>query len=165
MLEALSQLHHAGIPCALTLAPRDVRRAAAIRRQVATRALTEVTVLDRMGTLPSAYAPADVALCGGTFAAFGGHTIIEAAAAGCAIVVGPHTTHIRAHVAQLQTAGGLLQTPPSGAPATALTEVLTRLHRDRAHLRLLGDRAAAWHAERRGAAEHAAGRILSAVVT
>ena len=44
-----------------------------------------------MGEMPVYYACADVALLGGSFAPLGGQNLIEAAACGCPVVMGPHT--------------------------------------------------------------------------
>jgi len=46
---------------------------------------------DSMGEMPLYYACADVALLGGSFAPLGGQNLIEAAACGCPVVMGPHT--------------------------------------------------------------------------
>lgn len=159
ILDAVARVRHAGIPCVLTLAPRDVRRAASIRRQAETLGLTAVTVLDRMGTLPATYASAHIALCGGTFAPHGGHNIVEPAAAGCAIVAGPYVAHIRRLVEQLDAAGGAVRIAASADPAAAIAEALIHLHGDWDRLAVIGRRAAAWCAEGRGAAERAAAVI------
>jgi 3-deoxy-D-manno-octulosonic-acid transferase len=160
ILDAVSGLQRAGIPCVVTLAPRDVRRAAIVRRQADARRIADVTVLDRMGTLGTAYATADVAVCGGTFAPRGGHNIIEPAAAGCAIVCGPHVTHIRRLVEDLASVDGVVRLAATDDPAGSIAAALTRLHHDRPHLHLMGRRAAAWCAAGRGAADHAASLIL-----
>lgn len=161
ILDAVSRVQRAGIPCALTLAPRDIRRAGAVRRLAARLDVADVVVFDRMGTLPAAYGEAHIALCGGTFAAVGGHNIIEPAAAGCAIVMGPHITHIRGLVSTLDEAGGVVRFPSGCDPVATMAETLTALHRDPVRRQRLGDRAAAWCADRRGAAHLAAARILS----
>ena len=44
-----------------------------------------------MGEMPLYYALADVALLGGSFAPLGGQNLIEAAACGCPLLMGPHT--------------------------------------------------------------------------
>ena len=44
-----------------------------------------------MGEMPVYYAAARVALLGGSFAPLGGQNLIEAAACGCPVVMGPHT--------------------------------------------------------------------------
>jgi 3-deoxy-D-manno-octulosonic-acid transferase len=51
------------------------------------------------------YALADVALLGGSFAPLGGQNLIEAAACGCPVVMGPHTFNF-AEAAQLALAAG-----------------------------------------------------------
>ena len=52
---------------------------------------TQVWLGDSMGEMPAYFALADVALIGGTLLPFGGQNLIEAAACGCPVVVGPHT--------------------------------------------------------------------------
>ncbi len=54
-------------------------------------AMADVWVGDTMGEMPLYYACADVALLGGSFAPLGGQNLIEAAACGCPVVMGPHT--------------------------------------------------------------------------
>ena len=44
-----------------------------------------------MGEMALYYAVADVALLGGSFEPLGGQNLIEAAACGCPVVMGPHT--------------------------------------------------------------------------
>jgi 3-deoxy-D-manno-octulosonic-acid transferase len=51
----------------------------------------DVWLGDTMGEMPLYYAVADVALLGGSFAPLGGQNLIEAAACGCPLVLGPHT--------------------------------------------------------------------------
>jgi 3-deoxy-D-manno-octulosonic-acid transferase len=51
----------------------------------------EVWLGDSIGEMPAYYAAADVALLGGSFAPLGGQNLIEAAACGCPVVMGPHT--------------------------------------------------------------------------
>ena len=51
----------------------------------------DVWLGDSLGEMPLYYGAADVALLGGSFAKLGGHNLIEAAACGCPVVMGPHT--------------------------------------------------------------------------
>ena len=60
---------------------------------------------DSMGEMPLYYAAADVALLGGSFAPLGGQNLIEAAACGCPVVMGPHTFNF-AQAAELSLAAG-----------------------------------------------------------
>ena len=57
----------------------------------AAAAAADVWLGDSMGEMPLYYAMADVALLGGSFAPLGGQNLIEAAACGCPLVLGPHT--------------------------------------------------------------------------
>ena len=50
----------------------------------------QVLVVDTMGELPLFYAACDVALVGGSLVPHGGHNILEPAALGRAVLVGPH---------------------------------------------------------------------------
>lgn len=54
-------------------------------------AMADVWLGDSMGEMPVYFACADVALLGGSFAPLGGQNLIEAAACGCPVVMGPHT--------------------------------------------------------------------------
>jgi len=54
-------------------------------------AVADMWLGDTMGEMPLYYALADVALLGGSFAPLGGQNLIEAAACGCPMVLGPHT--------------------------------------------------------------------------
>ena len=57
----------------------------------AAAATADVWLGDSMAEMPLYYAMADVALLGGSFAPLGGQNLIEAAACGCPLVLGPHT--------------------------------------------------------------------------
>lgn len=54
-------------------------------------AQADVWLGDSLGEMVAYYALADVGLLGGSFAPLGGQNLIEAAACGCPMVVGPHT--------------------------------------------------------------------------
>ena len=51
----------------------------------------DVWLGDTLGEMALYYAMSDVALLGGSFAPLGGQNLIEAAACGCPVVMGPHT--------------------------------------------------------------------------
>ncbi|RZL11862.1 MAG: 3-deoxy-D-manno-octulosonic acid transferase [Rubrivivax sp.] len=65
----------------------------------------DVWLGDSMGEMPAYYAAAQVALLGGSFAPLGGQNLIEAAACGCAIVMGPSTFNF-AEAAELSEQAG-----------------------------------------------------------
>jgi 3-deoxy-D-manno-octulosonic-acid transferase len=117
----------------------------------------DVWIGDSLGEMALYYGMADIALLGGSFAPLGGQNLIEAAACGCPIVMGPHTFNF-AEAAQLaQEAGAALR-------VGSMEEGM------RAALALAGDpmrRDAAVHAARTFAAEHqgAAEKTAQAVLT
>ena len=51
---------------------------------------TEVFLVDTMGELPLFYAASDVAFVGGSLVPVGGHNLLEPAALGLPVVIGPH---------------------------------------------------------------------------
>lgn len=65
----------------------------------------DVWLGDSIGEMPAYYAAAQVALLGGSFAPLGGQNLIEAAACGCPIVMGPSTFNF-AEAAELSEAAG-----------------------------------------------------------
>ena len=60
---------------------------------------------DTLGEMPLYYGLSDVALLGGSFEQLGGQNLIEAAACGCPVVMGPHTFNFL-EVADLAKAAG-----------------------------------------------------------
>jgi 3-deoxy-D-manno-octulosonic-acid transferase len=66
----------------------------------------EVWLGDSMGEMPLYYGLAQVALLGGSFAPLGGQNLIEAAACGCPIVMGPHTFNFEQASELALAAGG-----------------------------------------------------------
>ncbi len=67
------------------------RRSQWVDTPPAAAADADVWLGDTMGEMPLYYAIADVALLGGSFAPLGGQNLIEAAACGCPLILGPHT--------------------------------------------------------------------------
>jgi 3-deoxy-D-manno-octulosonic-acid transferase len=68
-------------------------------------AAADVWLGDSMGEMPAYYSLADLALLGGSFAPLGGQNLIEAAACGCPVLMGPHTFNF-AQAAELSLAAG-----------------------------------------------------------
>lgn len=82
--------------------------------QVATRRLTrtpgpgdDVFVVDTLGELGGFYGCAQVAFVGGSLQAIGGHNLLEPAAAGCAVVTGPHLHNFSDIARRMREAGAL----------------------------------------------------------
>jgi 3-deoxy-D-manno-octulosonic-acid transferase len=71
-------------------------------------AAADVWIGDSLGEMALYYALADVALLGGSFARLGGQNLIEAAACGCPVVMGPHTFNF-ADAAELALEAGAAQ--------------------------------------------------------
>jgi 3-deoxy-D-manno-octulosonic-acid transferase len=88
----------------LVLVPRHPQRFNEVADLIASRGLrcqrrsvampvaeTEVWLGDSMGEMAAYYAMADLAFIGGSLLPLGGQNLIEAAACGCPVLVGPHT--------------------------------------------------------------------------
>lgn len=84
----------------------------------------DVWIGDSLGEMALYYGLSDVALLGGSFAPLGGQNLIEAAACGCPVVMGPHTFNF-AEAAELAEAAGAAQrvadVPAAIAAALAMT--------------------------------------------
>jgi 3-deoxy-D-manno-octulosonic-acid transferase len=109
---------------------------------------------DSMGEMPLYYGMSDVALLGGSFERLGGQNLIEAAACGCPVVMGPHTFNF-AEAATLSLAAGasvrVADMPEGVARAVALAGAAERLQ--------YAERAVGFASQHRGAAERMADRI------
>jgi len=84
---------------------RGLRRSGWVDAPPAAAAAADVWLGDSLGEMPLYYALADVALLGGSFAPLGGQNLIEAAACGCPLVMGPHTFNF-AQAAEMSLAAG-----------------------------------------------------------
>ena len=115
----------------------------------------DVWVGDSLGEMPVYYAAARVALLGGSFAPLGGQNLIEAAACGCPLVMGPHTFNF-AQAAELALAAGAALRVPDMAAGVAEGVALATAERGVAMSRY----ALAFAAAHRGAAVRTAGAVL-----
>jgi 3-deoxy-D-manno-octulosonic-acid transferase len=79
----------------------------------------DVWLGDSIGEMALYYGAADVALLGGSFEPFGGQNLIEAAACGCPVVMGPHTFNFSDAAARARAAGAALEVPDLPAGVTA----------------------------------------------
>lgn len=117
----------------------------------------DVWLGDSMGEMPAYYAAADLALLGGSFAPLGGQNLIEAAACGCPVLMGPHTFNF-AEASDLSLAAGAAtrvgDLPQAVAQARAWLQ-------QPATLAAMRDAALAFSQAHRGAAIRMAGRILA----
>ncbi len=69
----------------------------------------DVWLGDSIGEMALYYALSDVALLGGSFAPLGGQNLIEAAACGCPVVMGPHTFNFQEAAGLAEQAGAALR--------------------------------------------------------
>jgi len=118
-------------------------------------------LLDTLGELRKAYALADVVIVGRTFIDLGGSDMIEPAALGKPVIVGPDVSNFEETARRLVEGGGLVQV--DGA-ASACREV-GRLLADVAAGRRLGEAARAVIAANQGATARHADLIESALAT
>jgi 3-deoxy-D-manno-octulosonic-acid transferase len=114
---------------------------------------------DSMGEMPLYYALGQVALLGGSYAPLGGQNLIEAAACGCPIVMGPHTFNF-AEAAELSRAAGAAIRV--GDIDAGMVEAIALLG-DAARLAQASARSLAFAAQHRGAAARMAAAIDSAM--
>ncbi len=120
----------------------------------------EVWLGDSLGEMAAYYALADVALLGGSFAPLGGQNLIEAAACGCPVLMGPHTFNF-AQAAELAQAAGAARRVADLAQAVHAARALLADAPARAAMRAAAQDFAQAH---RGAAARSA-EALQALLT
>ncbi|MCX7673623.1 MAG: lipid IV(A) 3-deoxy-D-manno-octulosonic acid transferase [Thiobacillaceae bacterium] len=117
LLDALDRLDLPGL--LLVIVPRHPQRFDAVAQTIAARGLSfarrsehrpvaaaeRVFLGDSLGELAAYYRAADLAFVGGSLLPHGGHNLIEAAAAGVPVLIGPHTWNF-AQAAQAAVASG-----------------------------------------------------------
>jgi 3-deoxy-D-manno-octulosonic-acid transferase len=120
----------------------------------------DVWLGDSLGEMAAYYATANVALLGGSFAPLGGQNLIESAACGCALVMGPHTFNFAQAAEGALDSGAALRVDslPSGV-ARAL-ELLSG-----GQAEAMGARGRAFAAVHRGAADRMARAVLEHLPT
>jgi 3-deoxy-D-manno-octulosonic-acid transferase len=130
----LETLIHLEIPRLLLLmVPRHPQRFDAVANLLAERGLTTVQrssqqalladtrvfLGDSMGELAAYYAAADLAYVGGSLLPLGGQNLIEAAAAGCPALIGPHTWNFTEAAEQAVAWGAARRVADAGELAAA----------------------------------------------
>ena len=122
-------------------------------------AMADVWLGDSLGEMALYYACADVALLGGSFEPLGGQNLIEAAACGCPLLMGPHTFNFAQAAEDALAAGAaerLPDMPSAVARAVALVvDASTRL--------AMSSAARTFSAQHQGAAHRMADRILESL--
>jgi 3-deoxy-D-manno-octulosonic-acid transferase len=79
---------------------------------------------DTMGEMAFYFGAADVAIIGGSFAAFGGQNLIEACAAGVPVVIGPSVYNFTEATRLATEAGAAIQVPDAPSAARAAIAIL-----------------------------------------
>ena len=119
----------------------------------------QVWLGDSLGEMPQYFHAADMALLGGSFMPLGGQNLIEAAAFGCPIIMGPHTFNFAEASAQAEAAGAAQRVADMDG---ALDQALAWLN-DRAALARAQQSGLDMVAQGRGAAERYAQALVSAL--
>ncbi len=122
----------------LVLVPRHPQRFDEVARLLATRRLefcrrsgaappgpqTRVWLGDSMGEMAAYYALADLALIGGSWLPFGGQNLIEAAACGCPVLMGPHMFNFEQASADAVHTGAACRVDDASSAARLTEELL-----------------------------------------
>jgi 3-deoxy-D-manno-octulosonic-acid transferase len=174
VLRAFREVRKAIPSAGLIMAPRHPERCSAVGPlieaagfQVARRTLLapggwqngSVVLLDTLGELAQIYPLASVVFVGGSLVPTGGHNVLEPAAAGRAVVVGPHMDNFREIAQAFQSEDALVQI----ASQDELAGAIVRLLADGDRRAALGARALALVDENRGAVERTAAALAGLV--
>ncbi len=136
ILDAFARLNHPGL--LLLLVPRHPQRFNEVAAMIEERKLaycrrsegkfptpeTRVWLGDSMGEMPAYFAAADIALIGGTLLPFGGQNLIEAAACGCPVIVGPHTYNFAQATEDALACGAARRIEDASDAATSVQRLL-----------------------------------------
>ena len=136
ILDAFARLDHPDL--LLLLVPRhpqrfnevaaliEERRLALCRRSAGELPTPQARVWlgDSMGEMPAYFAVADLALIGGTLLPFGGQNLIEAAACGCPVLVGPHTYNFAQATEDAIACGAALRIADADQAVAKVTQLL-----------------------------------------
>lgn len=116
---------------------------------------TAVWLGDSMGEMAAYYSLADLAFIGGSLLPLGGQNLIEAAACGCPVLVGPHTFNFLQATEDAIAAGAAQRV----GDADALGELVAALLRDAGRLDAMRRASAEFARAHQGAAERMLGLI------
>jgi 3-deoxy-D-manno-octulosonic-acid transferase len=125
----------------------------------AAAAAADVWLGDTLGEMALYYGCAQVALLGGSFAPLGGQNLIEAAACGCPLLMGPHTFNF-AQAADDALAAGAAERWPDLPAAVRRALVLCE---DADSRQAMAGRALQFAGSHRGAAQRMAQAVLAAL--
>lgn len=162
VLSAFHRVRERAPEAALLIAPRHPERFASVQPLVEAAGFRcrrrsdtepgawkngEVLLLDTLGELAQVYPLATAVFVGGSLVPAGGHNVLEAAAAGKPVVVGPHMENFQEIADEFRGEGALLQVRSS----EELGDAISALFADERRRRELGARARAIIERNRGA--------------
>lgn len=115
----------------------------------------QVILLDTIGELRSVYPLAAIVFVGGSIATKGGHNMIEPAAAGACVIVGPHTKNFAAITKSFIESDGLIQLPngTTGETSKILASVFNELLSDEEKRKQIAERGVNVCRQNRGATD------------
>lgn len=116
---------------------------------------TDIWLGDSMGEMAAYYRLADLAFIGGSLLPLGGQNLIEAAACGCPVLIGPHTFNFAQATQDALAAGAARRVESAPTLVSAVGELLA----DPAGLKAMREAAAAFA----GAHQGATGRIVEKI--
>ena len=172
-LDAYEEVRAARPEARLLIVPRHPERFGAVRSLIASRGHAvwsrtgggedrrAVRLLDSVGELSAAWALADAAMVGGTLCDRGGQNMLEPAAYGVPVLMGPDTRNFAEIAAGLLDCGAAETVRNAGEVAAAVG----RFWSDAAAERRVGDAAKAFAGSQRGAAERTAAVITGLLPT
>jgi 3-deoxy-D-manno-octulosonic-acid transferase len=122
----------------LVIVPRHPERFEEVAKLVVARGLSlsrhsqpasgldsvECYLVDAMGELLGFYAACDLAFVGGSLARTGGHNVLEPAALGKPVLVGPHTHNFAAITRALEDVGGARRVQDAASLESVVTDLL-----------------------------------------
>lgn len=139
LLKAFAQVKRAFPHSGMLLAPRDILRSGEVVQMAVDMGfragkrtelglgngqVVDVVVLDTIGELGKVYSLGDVVYVGGSLVSHGGHNILEPAAHGKAILVGPHMFNFKDSYALFSGRNACLTVYDGGELAQAILKLL-----------------------------------------
>lgn len=173
VLDVLVRLRRLDPSARLIVAPRRIERADRVAERIRARGLSlrrrsepagsvgstelpDVLLLDTLGELARICAAGSAVFVGGSLVDVGGHSVIEPASLGRAVLIGPHHQNTRSVVRDFLERDAILVVDGTEQLADAVLE----LRRDPARTRRLGANAARAVAESLGAVERTLERLV-----
>lgn len=111
---------------------------------------------DSLGEMALYYGLADAALLGGSFAPLGGQNLIEAAACGCPVVMGPHTFNFAEAAELAEAAGAALRVEDMAQAVTTALQMVRNATDESVHVQAC----ALFSQQHRGAAQRTVQALL-----